>query len=441
MNLKKFITSRGPILALVVALLYGIFIFAVYYTGYHAMPTNMDKLPVTVVSSNKQNSKLNSQITRSLPFDTVKTTSDLSKAKKNLDNRKTYLVIHVPSNFSKNVKANQPAKLNFYINESNQTSVVSGMKSVANTIGSSVSQQVILKKGEAMLTKEPLMKLQTQLKKQETLLKQKAAQEKQTIQAAPASSRAQLAAKLQQETVSEKAKITNAATEGQQKIQQKASVAYAPVKNSVKVNIHTTNKVSTGLNNSMAPFISNLAIYLGSLIGALLLYGSFVKFSKLVGKYRSFALMEMSMVILAALGSLFVSATIVGMMGLAWSKLWSLWLIHGLLLFGSYNFNEMLVLAMGQIGTALNILLTMIQVVAGAGMVPVATMNGFFKASHYVSPMFYGIQADFNTMFGGPAITGTMVGLGLLTIAVFLIDLIIVALRKHQPMLQFEQLS
>ena len=110
-------------------------------------------------------------------------------------------------------------------------------------------------------------------------------------------------------------------------------------------------------------------------------------------------------------------------------------------MFGSYNFNEMLVLAMGQIGTALNILLTMIQVVAGAGMVPVATMNSFFKASHYVSPMFYGIQADFNTMFGGSAITGTLVGLGLLTIAVFLIDLIIVALRKHQPMLQFEQLS
>ncbi|GAA2979036.1 YhgE/Pip domain-containing protein [Lentilactobacillus parakefiri] len=441
MNLKKFITSRGPILALVVALLYGIFIFVIYYTGYHAMPTNMDKLPVTVVSSNQQNTKLAHQITKSLPFDTVKTGSDLTKAKKNLNNRQTYLVIHIPANFSRNVKANKPAKLNFYLNESNQTSVVSGMRSVANAIGSSVSQQVILKKGETMLTKEPLMKLQTQLQKQETLLKTKTAQEKQSIQAAPASSRAQLAAKLQQETISAKAKINNAATEGQKQIQQKATTAYAPVKNSVNVKIHTTNKVSTGLNNSMAPFISNLAIYLGSLIGALLLYGTFVKFAKLVGKYRSFALMEMAMVIIAALGALIVSATIIGMMGLAWSKLWTLWLIHGLILFGSYNFNEMLILAIGQIGTALNIFLTMIQVVAGAGMVPVATMNEFFKISHYISPMFYGIRADFNTMFGGPAIIGAMTGLEILTIAVLLVNLLIVALRKRQPMLQFEQLS
>lgn len=136
-----------------------------------------------------------------------------------------------------------------------------------------------------------------------------------------------------------------------------------------------------------------------------------------------------------------MSATIIGMMGLAWSKLLTLWLIHGLILFGSYNFNEMLILAIGQIGTALNIFLTMIQVVAGAGMVPVATMNEFFKISHYISPMFYGIRADFNTMFGGPAIIGAMTGLEILTIAVLLVNLLIVALRKRQPMLQFEQLS
>lgn len=441
MTFKKFMTSRGSILALVVALLYGLLIFTIYYTGYQAMPKHLNELPVTVVNQDRKSQQLKHQIKDALPFKTVKTTNSLTQAKWNLNHRRSYLVVAIPANFSQRVQKNQFTKLDFYVNESNQTSVVSGMKLISQKVGDRVSQQVILKKGQAMLAKGQLTQLDRQLKKQTAALQSQLATKKRAIAAAPQTAQPALQAELKQAATRGQEKITQAGKRGQRQIAAKVATAYEPVKKSVQVTLHRTNPVKQGLNNSMAPFIANLAIYLGSLIGALLLYGTYVKFAKQVGKYRSFGLTEVAMGLIAIIGAGIISWTIVAMMGLSMAKLPMLWLIHGLELFAAYNFNVILILALGQIGTALNIFLTMIQVVAGAGMVPVATMNGFFKAAHTVSPMYYGITADFNTMFGGPAISSLLISLAILTVGTLVINLAIVALRKRQPMLQFEQLS
>lgn len=78
---------------------------------------------------------------------------------------------------------------------------------------------------------------------------------------------------------------------------------------------------------------------------------------------------------------------------------------------------------------------------AGAGMVPVITMNSFFNAAHFVSPLYYGVAADFNVMYGGTGTNKIWFNSMVMMFVLIVINLIIVALRKRQPMLQFNQLS
>lgn len=110
------------------------------------MPNHLDQLPVTVVNQDRQSKKIANQLKKALPFDTVKTTTDLNQAKHQLNTRKTYLIVAIPKQFNKDIRANKQTTLNFYVNESNQTSVVSGMKSVAQTVGTTVNNNVLLQK-------------------------------------------------------------------------------------------------------------------------------------------------------------------------------------------------------------------------------------------------------------------------------------------------------
>lgn len=441
MKFKQFISSRGPVLALFVALMYGILVFAIYFTGYHAMPNNIDKLTVTVVNQDKNSKQLAKQIKKALPYDHIKSTTDLSKAKQQLNKRETYLIVDIPKSFSKDVSANKQPNFNFYINESTQTSIVSAMKSTATTLGNSVNQKLTIQKGTLMIAKPQLAKLSTELKQEQATAQTKLAQEKQTIAAAPANQQAALTAKLKQQTSASESSAKTAATNKKNQIISSATKEATPLANNIKVKIHRENKVKEGLNYSLAPFIANLAIYLGALIGTLLLYGTYAKFAPIIGRFKSFANLEITMVLISIIASAIVTWAITAMMGLGTSQYLNLWLTHMLMIFASLNFNSILMLLMGQIGSSINIFFTMLQVVAGAGMIPLATMNGFFSAIHGLMPMYYGVSADFNAMYGGTGTTSLWTGLIILTICILIINIIIVAIRKRQPMLDFSKLS
>lgn len=172
MRFLEFLKSRGPVMALLASLVYGILVFAIYFTGYHAMPNNMNRLPITIVNRDTNSNKLSNQLNTTLSknYDHVKQTRDLSKAKRDLNDRKTYLLVVIPENFSANVQQNKHAKLDFYVNESNQTSAVSAMKNTANTIGAIVEKQVIVQKSEVALSKDALTKLQQEITTQKAQL-------------------------------------------------------------------------------------------------------------------------------------------------------------------------------------------------------------------------------------------------------------------------------
>lgn len=441
MNLKKFLTSRGVILATIVSILYGCLIFTIYFTGYQAMPKHVDKLTVTVVNRNKNTKTLANQVEKALPFKHIKKVSSLSIAKTQLHHKKSAMIIEIPKNFKSKVTSNSPTNLNFYIDEATPYSQVSALKTVSQNIGNTVNQQVIIEKGKAMLAKAPMTSLEKTAQAKQAQLQNQLQAKKQQLAQASRAQQPRLEALLKQQELAAKQKLETQVNQQASGIRNRVSNAYQNVDRSVETNFVRVHPVKTGMNHALAPFIANIAVYLGTLIGALLLYGTYAKFAPIIGRFKSFSFLEIAAVLLAIIGSLFTSWGIAGFMGLGGSQFINLWLNHGLEIFASLNFNLILVLLLGQIGTALNIFLTMIQVVSGAGMIPLITLNSFFKAAHYVSPMFYSVQSDFNIMFGGNQ-TGMYWGqLILLSLGILILNIVIVTFRKHQPILDFHQLS
>lgn len=439
MKFKQFISSKGPILALIVGLLYGIIVFFIYYSGYSAVPNNIDELPVTMVNQDQKSNKITKQIKKALPYKHIKSTTNLSSAKKELNARDTFLIINIPKNFANDISTNKQPNLNFFINESNQTSVVSAMKSTATTIGNTIQQQVGVQQGTLLIAKPQLESLQQQLKQDQATAKAKIDQQKQIISAAPAEQQAALTQKLEKQTNQAQAEAQQTATEKKDKIISDAqSQAYPLIKN-ININIARQNKVDTGLNNSLAPFFASLSIYLGSLIGALILYNTYAKFAPQIGRFKAFANLEITMFLEAIIIAGVVSWATSAMIGTG--NFGQLWLSHLLTIFAAYNFNSIMLLILGQVGTALNIFLTMLQVVAGAGMVPVATMNIFFKSIHSFTPMYYGITNDFNAMYGGTTPTSLWYSFITLIVGIIVINLIIVTFKKKQTMLRFDKLG
>lgn len=439
--MKKFLFSKGPLLAALVVILYGILVFLIYFTGYEAMPNHIDEMPITIVNQDSKSKALANQIEDKLDFKHIKKTTSMKQAKKDLNNRDSFLIINIPKNFAKDIKQNKRVNLNFYVNESTSYSGVSGMKNIATTIGNTVNQQVVIEKGKTMLNQAQLTVLQQKVEKQKQQMASELQQSKQQIAAAPAAQQAQLKQKLQTKTQQSQQAAKSKINSEKQKILKRTNSNYQNVSNSVNVKVHQVNKVKSGLNNALAPFFANLAIYIGSLLGTLLLYGTFVKFSKRVGRLRSFVMLEGTMLILAVLGSAIVSAVIAPMMNLGGTGYGQLFVNHGLEIFAAYNFNAILMLLIGQVGTVLNIFLTMIQVVSGAGMVPLVTMNGFYQFAHFISPMYYSVQADFNIMFGGTGTSQLWWELILLTLGIMIVNTVIVMLRKKPMMVNFEDLS
>ncbi|GAY72194.1 hypothetical protein [Lentilactobacillus kosonis] len=87
----------------------------------------------------------------------------------------------------------------------------------------------------------------------------------------------------------------------------------------------------------------------------------------------------------------------------------------------------------GILGTSVNVFITMLQVVASGGMIPVIAMNGFYRAIHSIAPMYYSVTADFNIMYGGSGTTTLWTKLILIIIALIVINLVIVSLKRNKP--------
>lgn len=332
------------------------------------------------------------------------------------------MIVEIPHNFTEKVTANKQANLNFYINDANQSLVVSGLKNIANNIGTAVNTGIMLQKSKTIMSKAMTQQL---MQNNQADLAQAQAQ----IASLPASQQRAAAQQLEQEQAKQQAVVND-----------KVNTAFDGVDNSVKTNIKEVNKISIGINNSMAPFFISLASYLAALIGTLLLYGTYVKFTATNGRFKSFAAMETAMLTLSIFGGIIVTVTVIPLTSAKWDNFLAVFVAHSLEFWGAYNLNAVFILLLGQIGAAINILLTMLQVVAGAGMVPVQIMTPFFKGIHALSPMYYSIMSDYDLLYGNGAYSLWLSALSII-IGYLVLNSIIVYFKKKQPMLAFSKLA
>ncbi|GLB46293.1 hypothetical protein WR164_02720 [Philodulcilactobacillus myokoensis] len=441
MQFKNFIKSKGVLIAFLAIIIYGISIFFIYNSGYSGMPKQVNHLPITIVNQDQKAQNLTQKLKSAVPFKDVKVKTNLNDAKRDFKSQKSYMVINIPSNFSSRVKHNQKAKLNFYINDSVQSTVASSMNQAASRISSNIDKNITVQKSKAILIQSQMKKLNVAIQTKQNEMKQEVAQQKAQIAALPVAQQQIAAQQLQQ-------KVNDAQKQSQKEIQskknqinQKVNQVYTPVENSISTNIYHENKIKTGLNRMLAPFFANLAIYLGSMLGMLLLYSVYAKYAKIIGRVMSFIDLELTIFLLSIIGSLIVSGVIALQVGNLNSGFVNLFINHAILAFGAYNINAIAILLLGQMGTGINIFLTMLQVVAGAGMVPVQAMNGFFKFAHNIAPMYYGIQSDFSIMYGGQLLSNLWEPAIILCIGLIVVNLIIIIFRKNQPMTDFSSLG
>ncbi|MCZ3622853.1 YhgE/Pip domain-containing protein [Lactobacillus mulieris] len=409
MQIRKFFKSKGVIIAALAVIIYSLAVFGIYFNGYKPMPDKVKDLPITIVNQDAKASTIEKNLKENLPFKTIHLSSDLSKSKKDLKNNKVYMVIEIPKNFTQKISENKSTQLNFYINEANQYPVVNGMKNIASQISSSINRNVIVKKTQVMLTKQAMAQMQKELA---TIAAQSPAQ-----------------AKVAQKAANEK--VANMVNENTNKLA-----------DSVQTQIYRINPVKNGMNYAMAPFFLNMAGYIGALFGTILLYGTYAKFAKSIGRFKAYANLELAFAVMAFLGSLAMTFAAVWIGKYQGHLFAQLIFTHWLVLMGAYNLNAILVLLLGQMGTAINTLFTMIQVIAGGGMIPLQVASPFFNFWHYISPIYYGTLTDFKLL----AETTTNIGqywLGAVWLIVGLViaNLIIVSLRKTQPMTNFESLA
>lgn len=407
-NIGKFLSNKWTIGALLVVLFYGICMVGIYFSGYKVVPNHLKDLPVAVVSQDPDSHTLKKQLVQQLPFKHVKHNYSLKEAKKKLREKDIYLIVNIPSKFQNKVAKGKKTNLHFYINEANPMTAVSGMESVAQTVGATVENSIYKKRGEAVFTAVQLKQLKAQLT--------------QTIKEAPQ----------QSQVIQAKGNITA------NNIKKQAHNLYNPANGGTSYKIHKINKVKSGMNHTMAPFFLSLAFYIGSMIGALVLYLAFSEFVHRVGKLKAYWLSELAMLLIAIIAPVCILGVATWLNKFSSTEFMNLWLSHGLELFAAMNFNFIFNLLLGQLGVMINVPIMMIQIVSGAGLIPKLILPAFFKFMSVISPTYYAIQADFSILGDQIGMGSQLMSLVYLAVGAIIISLLVIIIKQYgkQPLVK-----
>ncbi len=137
MAFKQFIVNKGTRFAILMALSYQIFMLGIYFYGYHALPTNVNKLMVEFYNSDgAAGDHLLEELSASLPYQ-VAFANSLDQAQLRLNERKTAMIIELPEGFSEG----ETDVVNFYINKSNPQISVMSMQQTAESVVTALNMQ------------------------------------------------------------------------------------------------------------------------------------------------------------------------------------------------------------------------------------------------------------------------------------------------------------
>ncbi|MFC0212302.1 YhgE/Pip domain-containing protein [Paenibacillus chartarius] len=367
--LKQPTTIVGIVIAIVFQLVFSI----IWMTGYKGITDNTNKLVIAIVNEDSGLGKtLVEGLSSNLPFQVTKL-EQLSDAQQKLDERKFHMVLHVSSDFSKQLQTpGQTAMIHYYINESNPQLIKSVMQSVSTNITAIANKQAIAAGAQAAL-----QQVNPQL---------------------PADRAAPIASGLSERVVSD---------------------------------VQSSNKV-TGMHNQMVPMMLVLASYVGAMIMAQNVQISMNIAGAQLGKWPVFGVRVVLNIGSAIVVSLVATAMVHALGGQSVVSFATMWGFLALVMVSFMFFAQMFLILFGNAGMILNIIMLSAQLVSSGAMVPRELLNGFYHGISTYLPATYAVEGNMDILFGGPSLGASAISLLLITVVCFGVCVLGVAVRRER---------
>jgi len=366
MKLTKFLLSKGVIYAIILAVFYQIVMVGLYIYGYHVLPNGVKQLAINVVNQDGDKGEaIEKELvpTLSKSFSKVITDKELTESKEELDSRQIQMIIVIPENFVSNLETGK-STIDFYIDESNTTTVINTMEAVAKSVTDNFNQAI----NQGKLT-NILKSLNVTITEQEQITEQ--------------------------------------------------------LNNSVAQNNVYINKAPGSMDYVMTPSFLSIAAYASSMVVAIVLMNIFLAFIPIIGKWKAFQYVEITGCVIAVVAPLFGVFMARILISISIQKLIIIYLQQIFMQITAFQFTLIFSLFFGQNGIFINIPLVLAQTIAGGGTMPLQIMPDPFKVISYFTPMYPNTQINFGILYGGPMFLFEIRLLAILITSSFILLLIV----------------
>lgn len=346
-SFMKLPATKGGIIA---ALMFQLIFSLVWMTGYRDITANVNKLVIAVVNEDPAAGQMIvEQLKKNVPFQ-MNVVGSMAIAKQQLNERDVQLILHVPANLTAQLQsAGEPAKLEYFINESNPAMIKSVMQSVIANITATVNKQAIAAGAQAVLLE---MKLP----------------------------------------------------------QEQALKAAGGLAEKVISDTQFSNKID-GMANQMVPMMMVLASFVGAMVMQMNIQQASMQLGKHLGAWNKFAARGIINVVSAVIVALVGSSLMLLLGGQSVHGFFAIWGFQALFLVTFMFLTQLFLQVFGLAGMMFNITLLSAQLVSSGAIVPRELLNGFYQNLGNYLPATYAVEGIMNLLFGGPGMATTVMAL------------------------------
>ncbi len=382
-TLKQFFKHPETIIGISTAVAFLLIFFCVWMTAYDGVNNRIDKLKIGFVNEDQQiGSMIEKKVVKNVPFE-VKMYQSIDSAKKDMNQSKLDMVMHIPAIFSSRLQENGKPEINYFINQANATLAKQIMDGAAKNITQSINENVYNYKQQLILSN-----LQEQLGKN-----------------IPSNELAQEFSK----GISQALESLN--------IQ------------SVQTTVEKTNNVD-GFAPTMVPMMMVLASYVGSMIMSLNMN---IVSSKIKSNYNKWSIFLVRQIINIG-ASILLSGITLLLFAIFNIELHTSIMESGIfqifVYFSFLSLTQMFVILFGPGGMLFNILALSLQLVTSGVIIPKTMLSSFYQTIGSYLPATYASNGYYSLIFGGMSLTTEMMALLIVSAVTLFVALFRIALLK-----------
>lgn len=141
-GLQALFKIRETYIGIVATIAFQLIFFSIWMTAYDGLNDRTDNLTIGYISEDAAfGQEVIDGLKKSLPFASKDFTS-IDRAEKDLENRYIHMIIHIPANFTAQLKAGKEANIIYFINQANASLAKTMMEGVAKQTTNEVNHQL-----------------------------------------------------------------------------------------------------------------------------------------------------------------------------------------------------------------------------------------------------------------------------------------------------------